>query len=551
MVYLSLISAASLLVFLYLHAFNTRRRTKELDKIRATWSVGKKEDFNFNRISRYAELSINETPHKLSQQTLNDIDFEQLFAFIDRTTSRVGQQFLFRQVIHPFASIEDLKKLDTLANTLASNPSQREEIQKDLIKLAHHGAYNICNVLTLRVSAKPGWFKYLYVNIIVLVTLAVLAFAFPVCLILLLVPLTINTIVHYWNKGNIIGPFSSFPELSTLMQVAESILQKPGFANSMVKESLQDLKAFRRQLQFINPEASTTQNEFNQLTHYLSELIKAMLLIEVFATFSVGKRIAKNRASISAVFDFVGSVDTAISIAALRNSCPGTCEPRFVETTKEMHAKGIYHPLIRKCVRNDIVIHNKSVLITGSNMSGKTTFLRTFVINSILAQSIFTCFATEFTTPFVRQFSSIRINDSLFDGHSYFFEEVNVIGLFIEEMQTSYQNLFILDEVFKGTNSFERSALAKAILSYLDRGNNIVMVSTHDLELAAMLKEQYDVYHFSETINNGELHFDHVLKAGPLKTGNAIRLLELGNFPDDIIKEAKMLSSDLDRESDF
>lgn len=176
-------------------------------------------------------------------------------------------------------------------------------------------------------------------------------------------------------------------------------------------------------------------------------------------------------------------------------------------------------------------------------MSGKTTFLRTMMINSILAQSIYTCFAEQFVTPFMRQFSSIRIDDNLFNGRSYFFEEVNVIGLFIEEMQSGHQNFFILDEVFRGTNSIERTALSKAVLSYLNQGNNIVIVSSHDIELADMLGDEYDVYHFTETIENRQLSFDHRLRPGPLRTGNAIRLLELGEFPEEITTEARNLSA--------
>lgn len=146
-------------------------------------------------------------------------------------------------------------------------------------------------------------------------------------------------------------------------------------------------------------------------------------------------------------------------------------------------------------------------MITGSNMSGKTTFLRTVMINSILAQTLYTCFAEEFNAPILKQFSSIRIDDSLLEGKSYYYEEVNIMASLIEEAKSGNQNLFILDEVFKGTNTVERIASAKAILSYLNGGNNIVIVSTHDIELSALLNQEYDLYHFTETIEDQQLHF--------------------------------------------
>lgn len=113
------------------------------------------------------------------------------------------------------------------------------------------------------------------------------------------------------------------------------------------------------------------------------------------------------------------------------------------------------------------------------------------------------------------------------------------MGTLIAEVETPFQNLFVLDEVFKGTNTVERIASAKAILSYLNRKNNIAIVATHDIELSDMLKEEYELYHFTETIEEEELTFDHKIKPGPLKTRNAIRLLELSNYPAEIIREAK------------
>ena len=145
----------------------------------------------------------------------------------------------------------------------------------------------------------------------------------------------------------------------------------------------------------------------------------------------------------------------------------------------------------------------------------------------------------------MKQHSSIRIDDNLFQGKSYYFEEVSIMATLIAEVESSFQNLFILDEVFKGTNTIERIASAKAILSYLNRKNNIVMVATHDIELSEMLKNEYELFHFTEIIESDELNFDHKIKSGQLQTLNAIKLLELSNYPLDIINEAKQISENL------
>ena len=543
MVYLSITAIITAFIILYLDATSKNRRRERLQSIRNAWGTPRTDDRNFHRIGRYAEQSKGKMPHKLSQQTLDDIDFQQLFSFIDRTGSAVGQQFLFRQVLYPFHSIADLARLHSLANVMTHDADSREEIQGELMKLSHPGAYNLCSLVDLQVSRRPSWFKYLYGTLLLIPVLLILSSKFPVCFALLCIPVTINTLVHYWHRSRMGFSFSSFAELSTLMDVARKIVSRSGFENVAVQESLQVLKAFKWKLILLNPGRATMKDDLSQFGYYLNELANGILLIEVFTVLSLERVLEKRKGAVATLFHFVGEIDTSVSIASLRADASMTCVPRFVERRKEMSASELYHPLIPNCVKNDIYINGKGALITGSNMSGKTTFLRSFVINSILAQSIYTCFAKEFATPFVRQFSSIRIDDNLFQGRSYFFEEVNVIGLFIEEMQSGSQNLFILDEVFKGTNSVEGTALGKSILSYLNRGDNIVLVSTHDMELSEMLRDEYDVYHFSETIENGKLHFDHTLKPGPLKTRNAIRLLELGNFPTEITSEARALTS--------
>jgi DNA mismatch repair ATPase MutS len=130
---------------------------------------------------------------------------------------------------------------------------------------------------------------------------------------------------------------------------------------------------------------------------------------------------------------------------------------------------------------------------------------------------------------------------------SYYFEEVLTIKEMIEKSQMPESNLFLLDEIFKGTNTIERISAGKAVLSYLNSGNNIVFVSTHDIELTEMLKDSYELYHFSEKVDNKTVDFDFKLKNGKLKNRNAIRILEINDYPEEIISEAIEISKELDK----
>ena len=515
-----------------------------MDNIRLAWGKPKSGSFYFDRISKFATLTKDKGFHQLSQQTLDDIDFYGLFSFIDRTSSKIGQQFLFKKVLQPENKIDDT--LNTNADLFASNSGLREEIQKELSRLDTSDAYYISSLLQDKLLERPEWLSFLFINILIIIVLVTLSPIYPILLIFLIVPVSVNMLLHYWNKNNTYQFVRSFPQLSLLIDASDKISKRDIlFRNKSVEESIATLKPFQWKMRLLSLEGGSIKDDLNQVVAYFIELLKVFLLVEVYTLFHLTKELETKKDSILTLFNYIGAIDTAISIASLRAGALKTCKPDLNQTSKKLSIKNVYHPLIEDCVKNDLCINGKSILITGSNMSGKSAFLRTIVINSILAQTIFTCFADEFKSPMLKQFSSIRIDDNLFERKSYYFEEVNIMASLIKEVECADQNLFILDEVFKGTNTIERIASAKAILSYLNRNNNIVIVATHDIELSGMLENEYDLYHFTDTIENDKLHFDHKIRAGQLKTRNAIKILEMSNYPEDIIHEAKNLSINL------
>ncbi len=147
----------------------------------------------------------------------------------------------------------------------------------------------------------------------------------------------------------------------------------------------------------------------------------------------------------------------------------------------------------------------------------------------------------------MKVFSAVRISDDLMNDKSYYFEEVLTIKSMIDESEKEIPSLFLLDEIFKGTNTIERISAGKAVLSSLNKNNNIVFVSTHDIELADLLKNEFDLYHFSEKVNNKTVDFDYKLKDGKLTNRNAIRILQINNYPENIIEEAYKISKEFDK----
>ena len=142
-------------------------------------------------------------------------------------------------------------------------------------------------------------------------------------------------------------------------------------------------------------------------------------------------------------------------------------------------------------------------------------------------------------------YSGIKISDSLVDNTSYYYAEVKIIKKMIGESESEHQNLFLLDEIFKGTNTVERISSGKAVLAYLNRKDNLVFVSTHDIELTELLSNNYNYFHFSEFIENDLFTFDYKLKYGKILNTNAIRILEINEFPDEVTDEAKTLAKQI------
>lgn len=138
--------------------------------------------------------------------------------------------------------------------------------------------------------------------------------------------------------------------------------------------------------------------------------------------------------------------------------------------------------------------------------------------------------------------SAIRIADDLLSEKSYYFEEVLAIKDLLNESCSGLPNLFLLDEMFKGTNTVERIASGKAVLNFLDKGDHIVFVATHDLELAELLKDKFSLYHFTEIVMDGVIVFDYKIKPGTLNNTNAIRILELNGYPKEVTDEAAFLA---------
>jgi DNA mismatch repair ATPase MutS len=198
----------------------------------------------------------------------------------------------------------------------------------------------------------------------------------------------------------------------------------------------------------------------------------------------------------------------------------------------------LYHPLLDNPVPNSIS-EERSVLITGSNASGKSTFVKTLAINAVLSETIFTSLSKSYKASYFMIYSSMALRDNIFSNESYYIVEIKSLKRIIDSLNEDIPALCFIDEVLRGTNTLERIAASSHILSSLAKSNTLVFAATHDIELTHILDKYYSNYHFQERISENEILFDYKLYEGRAVSKNAIKLLGMLGYSKDIIQNAE------------
>jgi hypothetical protein len=239
------------------------------------------------------------------------------------------------------------------------------------------------------------------------------------------------------------------------------------------------------------------------------------------------------------------NLEALSSLANFAYLNPDYAFPTFVTTQQEnsaiLEAKGLGHPLLPagQKICNDFAIQKLGdvIIVTGSNMSGKSSFLRTLGVNICLANAGSAVNAAALDIPVFRLFTCIKVSDSVTDGISYFYAEVKRLKALLTELEKEDDrpNFFLIDEIFRGTNNRERLIGSRAYVRALTGKDGTGVVSTHDLELVTLATAipQISNYHFEEAIQDGRMVFDYVLRPGPSPTTNALKIMAIEGLPVD------------------
>ena len=233
-------------------------------------------------------------------------------------------------------------------------------------------------------------------------------------------------------------------------------------------------------------------------------------------------------------FDTLAKVEAVTSLAIWKRNHSSYCYPVILDNPlkDQIEARGLYHPLIPidQVVANDYDSKDHRIaLVTGSNMAGKSTFLRTVGINAILAYAGAAVAATSFQLPIYKLISYMRIKDNLNESTSTFKAELNRMKFILDTVEAYNDSFFLIDEMLRGTNSVDKYLGSRAIIKKLVRLDGKGMVATHDLQLSSLQEEfpgDIKNYHFDIRVDEGQMLFDYKLKGGECKIFNASLLLK-------------------------
>jgi hypothetical protein len=474
----------------------------------------------------------------VDEVTWQDLAMDEVFAQIDRTCSMPGRQMLYHQLRTLEGDDRVLTERSRQQAALRAEAGFREAAQLILARLDGPDAAWLAPLILEQLPTRPPFAALLHLSSgLSLLCLAGLflhiGFLFP-ALALVITNIAINE--TYGRR--ITRYLPGFTQLERLLGVCADLAALPdpqAFPQlHHLRENASLAAHLRRSLHFLALDRTRIGDIGKSFLGYLNMFFLLDILVFVRSLDALNQA----QAQLLALLEAVASLDAAIATASYLEGLPFATVPTLT-AERQVRVRDLCHPLLAEPVGNPLALDGRSALITGSNMAGKTTFIRTVGINVILAQTLHLCLAREARLPRAVVRASIRRSDRLEDGQSYYFAELERLLGFLQAEERLH--LFLIDEIFRGTNTVERLAAATAVLHRLGRGH-LFLVTSHDLELEALLADTCDLFHFSEEIREGHCGFSYRIQTGPARSRNAIRLLELSGYPAEVVQEARLLA---------
>ncbi len=468
--------------------------------------------------------------------TWNDLDMDKLYERANHTLTDAGDHMLYAMLRTPLTDPAELEKRRKLIAWAGEDEKGRERLKGMLYDLGRDGSVDLQGLFSgdwYRASRLVGCVALSagLVLAIVLSLFGVVAAVMPAILLAIA-----NMIIAMRARAAIGSYLNLTQQIPPLLNTARRVAQAgvPGFEEESERMTalLKPLRSIlRSNLQVFYSSAYSSADAFLYF--------KLFFLLELISYYRLARAIARHREEILEACRFVGTVDALLSTASWRETLPQWYEPEFENSGSKpsLSFEEMTHPLLKGAVPNDAEL-NHNLLLTGSNATGKSTFLKAVALNAVLAQSLCTVTAASWQGSFFRVYTSMALRDDLFRDESYFITEIKTLKRMLDNLDDGTPCLCIVDEVLRGTNTGERIAAASEALLQFSRQNCLCLAATHDIELTHILDGVYENMHFTEFVEDGAIRFDYKIRPGRSQSRNAIKLLELLGYGDELVAAA-------------
>lgn len=545
-------------IFLFLivySVYSQRKRERELlQRLEREWgSLGKR------RLSKEELESVAHFFEEYSQDenvvdniTWHDLDMDRLFQVINNTNSSVGQECLYRMLRVLEKDDEVHADRERKAEYFMHNREHRLAVQHFFARMGFCKNVSYFDYVWLLSQVEAGsnlmHYGVLLANIAAIIVLLFINSQIGIILFVVCIAMSIST--YYKTLAGIKPYFSCIKIIVRMLGSAKELIR---LDIPVLRKDGLNLKEYVAELEFMGKRAgfiSSSGSMDGSLASIILDYVKMFTHIDIIMFHSIIRRVKPLSESVIGFSKVMGDIECCLAIASFRqylqNEGKDWCRPQLTGGRNiALSAQDMTHPLIDHAVANSITAE-RGVLITGSNASGKSTFIKTVAINAILAQTMYTVCAKEFLLPYCCVYSSMALADNLEGNESYYMVEIRSLKRILDACKNSeLPVLCMVDEVLRGTNTIERIAASSQILKSLAQPNVLMFAATHDIELTTILKEQYDNYHFQEEVGENDVTFNYRLYEGPAVTRNAIRLLKIMGYDEEIVRRADEMAGEL------
>ncbi|MEF9945808.1 MAG: hypothetical protein RR869_05100 [Lachnospiraceae bacterium] len=531
-------------VFFFMSAREQKQQTRR--RIISMWGKIPEREYEYEEfecISHYFRKQIQKESFQgvsIDDITWNDLDMDTIFCMMNNTYSSIGQEYLYYMLRTPMTEPSVLLERERLMKFFEEHGKERVELQTLFHRIGRSKKLSIMDYISNLdgVPVESNLRHYLLLGSYV-VSLLLMNVNVGMGVVILVLSIFTSFTLYFKRKREIEPYIVTFEYILKLLQGADGFvgIKIPEIAayTNQIKKAKSQFKKFKAGSVFLTSSGSMG----GEFADVLLDYIRILFHLDLIKFNVMRLELQKHYQEVEEILEQLGILESTIAVASFRESIPFYSCPHLTSQKQAfLRVKDEYHPLIANPVANSIS-EERGALITGSNASGKSTFLKTVAINAIFAQTIYTCLATHYESCFFQLYSSMALTDHLEKQESYYIVEIKSLKRILEHANDQLPILCFIDEVLRGTNTVERIAASAQILKSLAKEHILCFAATHDVELTHLLEADYSNYHFQEEIKENDILFNYQLQKGRAISRNAIKLLSIIGYEEDIIEKAE------------